>query len=213
MLPILIIKLLLLINSFPNSGYLSLFLVTHGGLFRFSPDKKAKQLAALNMLSPTFKNHPYYRQMKARLLDRKYPNIGDPFKEFTLTDINDSNFNSNSIKNKWILLNFWSNGCGPCVREMDAFVNLYKSIDTSKIAFISIALDENRNKWKNAKATNKIKWTSVWEEDNFSGKLCLNYNVSSMPFFVLFNKEKKIVFLKDGADELENIKNILLAIK
>jgi thiol-disulfide isomerase/thioredoxin len=197
------------IEQYPDS-FPALWFLSHSQLLTGNPNKA---LSLFNKLNPALNKYPEYHQIKADLSDRKYPNVGDTFKEFSLIDKNGLMFNSTNIKGKWILLNFWSNGCGPCVREMDALVNLYNSIDTSKIAFISIALDENENKWKDAKATNKIMWTSVWEADNWYGDLCLNYNITAMPSFILFNKERKIVFIKDGAEELENIKSVLLSIK
>jgi thiol-disulfide isomerase/thioredoxin len=182
-----------------SNSYLSLWLL---GFMH----NKSNQLVMLDKLSSELKEYPEYKHLKANLLDRKYPNIGDAFKEFTLKDRNDLVFNSNSVKSKFVLLHFWSNGCGPCVREMDNFVSFYNSLDTSKIALISVALDEDRNKWKDALTTNKIKWTSVWEAEAGFGPLCLNYNLRSMPFFIFFDREKKIIFFKDGSDELENIK-------
>lgn len=188
----------------PDS-YLSLFFLSHGA-FRDNPDKKK---AALNTLSAELKEHPEYRQTMAGLLERKYPRTGDSFKEFALPDVNETIFNSATVKNKWILLNFWSNGCAPCIKEIDEFNDLYSSINKEKITFISIALDPDKTKWKKAKTTNKIMWTSLWTEDNFYCELCLNYNVFAMPFFILFDNDKKIVDVKDGAGELESIKSTL----
>lgn len=191
-----------------NPGsYFSLWLLAHG-MYRNDPTKK---LTTLNNLSSELRNYPEYRQIKASLSERKYPVIGDPFKEFSLSDIKDSIFNTELIKNKWILLDFWSNGCAPCVRGMDAFVNLYNSLDTSRIAFISVSLDQNRNVWKNSKTSHKIKWANVWQPDNFYGELCLNYNVTAMPFFIIFNREKKIHLITFG-DELGLIKSTLQSI-
>ncbi|MBA3971841.1 MAG: TlpA family protein disulfide reductase [Bacteroidetes bacterium] len=198
------------IEKNPNS-FLSLWFFTHS--HPLSIKKQSEQLVMFNNLSPTLSIYPLYSETKSSLLDRKYPNIGDTFKEFSLTNTNDSTFDSKTIKDKWILLNFWSNGCGPCVKEMDELVNLYNSIDTSKIEFISIALDKENSQWKKAQATNKISWPSVWAKNGFSSELCLYYNVYSMPFFILFNKEKKIIFIKDGANELQNIKQFFAEIK
>lgn len=187
------------------SSYLSLYFLSHG-TYRDDP---AKKISALEKLGPELRNYPEYRQAKASLLKRNYPNIGDTFKEFILAGKNDSLFNSAGIKDKWILLNFWSNGCGPCVKEMDEYNDLYKSVDPDKVVFISIALDEDKSKWKKAPATNKMMWTSLWTENNTYCELCLHYNVFSMPFFILFDNEKKIFYIKDGAGELENIKATL----
>ena len=184
------------------ASYFSLHIVTHG-LYR---SDRRKLIDALYLIEPYFKDQPDFKRTKARLLDVKYPNIGDTFKEFSLNDINNSLFNSSSIKNKYILLNFWSNGCLPCVREMDSLVALYNSLDTSRIAFISISMDAKQIAWMNAKATNKIEWINLWQPGGGVGELCLHYNVHSMPFFILFDDQKKIEFIRYGAEELENIK-------
>jgi hypothetical protein len=189
--------------------YFSLWLLSHG-LNRQNPKKN---LVLLDNLSPRLKKYPSYRQMKAELGEgRKYPNYGDTFKEFTLIDVNENIFNSVIIKNKIIVLHFWSNACSPCVKGMDAMVNLYKSVDTSKTVFISISLDNDKSYWRKSITTNKIIWTNLWTEDNIYCDLCLNYNLTAMPFFVMFNKNKKITFFNDGED-IELLKTKLLEIK
>lgn len=185
----------------PDS-YLSLWFLS-SGLFREYPNKR---LTALNMLDSILKDYSEYKQTVADLTQRQIPNIGDSFKEFELIDQNNVIFKSNTITNKWILINLWSNSCGPCVREIDDLVKFYKTMDTSKAVFISISLDEKKEIWRNASATNKIIWKSLWQKDGIYGDLCLSYNLMAMPFFVLFDNSKKIYYIKDGANELENIK-------
>jgi thiol-disulfide isomerase/thioredoxin len=184
--------------------YFSLWLISHG-LNRQHPKDN---ILLLDNLNPNIKKYPAYTQMKADLCGgRKFPNYGDMFKEFTLNDNSEKVFNSTSIKNKIIILHFWSNGCAPCVKGMDAMVNFYKSLDTSKITFISVSLDTDKNYWKKANTTNKVIWTNLWTEGNSYCDLCLNYNLTAIPYFVIFNRKKEITFYNDGEDiELLKIK-------
>jgi len=190
-------------------SYLSLWMLSHG-MYR---DNRTEKVKAFKALSSSLSHYPEYKQTKADLFNRNYPKEGDAFKEFTLEDIKGKTFNTSSINSKWIFLNFWSTGCAPCVKEMDELVQLYKSIDKTKIEFISISLDEKKENWKKGKSTAKIIWPNVWQNDNFYGELCLYYNILAMPSFVLFNKEKKLVFIKDGSNELEGLKKTLSSIK
>jgi thiol-disulfide isomerase/thioredoxin len=187
--------------------YFSLWLISHG----LNREHKNKNLVLLDNLSPRLKKYPAYKQMKADLGGRKYPNYGDTFKEFILNDIHEKVFNSASIINKIIILHFWSNTCIPCVKGMDALVNFYKSIDTSKIVFISVSLDNDKSNWEKSITTNKIIWTSLWAEDNTYCDLCLNYNLTAIPYFVIFNRQKEITFYNDGED-IELLKSKLLEI-
>lgn len=199
------------IERHPDS-YLSLWLFGHThAIYIESTDKKQ---ALFNKLNPALQRYPDYQEAKNSFKSRSYPNPGDPLKEFILTDVNGKTFNSRTIKNKWILLHFWCNCCGPCVHEMDSMVSYYKTLDTSKIAFISVALDNDKAQWRKAATTHKIIWTNLWEPDNFYGDLCLTYNLQAMPYFVLFNSDKKLVITQDGSDALDTtIKGYLKSIK
>jgi thiol-disulfide isomerase/thioredoxin len=191
------------------SNYKSLWFLTHGTAREDIVLKKK----LFNTLSSSLAIYPEYKQLKGDLFLRNYPSTGDAFKEFSLMDKNDLELNTATIKNKWILLHFWSNSCGPCIKEMDDFVKLYESIDTSKIAFISIGLDVTNKRWKEGTASHKIKGYSVWTQGDVYCDLCLHYDLPAMPFFILFDNNKKLVYTKDGANELENIKETLIRIK
>ncbi len=44
-------------------------------------------------------------------------------------------------RGKVVLLNFWATWCGPCRYEIPDLVRLYKSVDQSRVAVISVSLD------------------------------------------------------------------------
>ena len=179
-----------------SSEYFSLWLLSHG----LNSGNPKKNLTLLESLSPELKKQPVYRQMKANLTTRNYPKYGDTFKEFRLEDKNNTVFNSTSIKNKIVVLHFWSTTCAPCVQGMDDLVAFYKSLDTANITFVSISLDKERNRWQTSNTTSKIKWPNLWTEDNLYCELCLHYNLMAIPYFVIFDKYKKLTFYNDGED-------------
>lgn len=195
------------VNKNPDS-FLSLWFLTHG-LYR---EKKNLKKQAFLTLSPALETYPDYNQLKMSLLPHGSPKVGDVFEEFTLNDKHDSVFTSSAVSDKWILLHFWSNQCAPCVKEMDSLVSFYNSLDTSRIAFISVALDNEKGKWKSSGTANKIKWVSLWEDNSFYGDLCRHYNVDALPYFIIFDKSKKINLITFG-NELELVKATLRAVK
>ena len=185
--------------------YFSLWLFSHTHALYIADVSIKKKL--FNMLSKSLNNYPEYKQVIASLGKRNYPKVGDLFKEFSLIRFNDSIFETNRIRNKWILLNFWTTSCGPCIKELDSLNSFNNLIDSSKAMIISISLDDKHERWRKSEFSKKNKWVSVWQENAFYGDLCLYYNVYSMPYFILFNNSKKIFFIKDGVNELPNIKN------
>ncbi len=72
--------------------------------------------------------------------------IGDMMVDGDLYDANDSLRHISEFKGKFILLDFWSSGCGPCVEsipEMEKVMDLYKD----KMTVISISEDP-KARWK-----------------------------------------------------------------
>lgn len=54
--------------------------------------------------------------------------------------------NLNQFRGKVVLVNLWASWCPPCVAEMPGLQALYQKVDTSKVAFVLISLDENQPK-------------------------------------------------------------------
>jgi thiol-disulfide isomerase/thioredoxin len=54
--------------------------------------------------------------------------------------------NLGQFRGKVVLVNLWASWCPPCLAEMPGLQALYQKMDTSKVAFVLISLDENQNK-------------------------------------------------------------------
>lgn len=51
-----------------------------------------------------------------------------------------------ALRGKAVFVNLWATWCPPCRAEMPGIQALYQKIDTSKVAFVMISLDENPTK-------------------------------------------------------------------
>ena len=187
------------------SSYFSLWLFTHTYSLSFVNVTVKKQL--FELLSKQLELNSDYKKLLASFKAKHYPTIGDELKEFKLENFNNLEFDSEEIKQKWILINFWSTKCLPCVKEIDSLILFNKLIDTTKVKFISISVDDLKKDWINSTYSKKINWTSLWQENGFFGELVHYYNLYSLPTFILFNKNKKLEFIKDGSNELYPIKD------
>lgn len=91
------------IQKHPDS-YLSLWFFTHShALYIENGDKR---LALFNQLSPVLYKYSDYQEAKTSFKTRNYPNPGDAFKEFTLTDVKGKAFHSSSIKKQMDITTF-----------------------------------------------------------------------------------------------------------
>lgn len=195
------------IEMYPNS-YEALWFFTHSApIYSMEHSKKFSLFKKLNVDLGKFAE---YRQAKADLFNRKYPKIGDDFIDFRLIDKNQKLIDSKIISNKWILLHFWTNECQASVNSLEPLHSCYQEVDTSKIAFISISIENSKKDWIKSDNQKYITWHSLWEIDNFFGPLCLQYNIFASPFFILFDDKKKIFQLWDG-NEITSIREKLIA--
>ena len=187
------------IGAHPDS-YFSVWMLSHGAAFTNKPLKTK----LFNMLDKKLAVYPDYKEVQADVIARRVPKTGEAFKEFSLQTLDKSMFDSKNIENKVVVLHLWSNNCGPCVRGMDDLVKLHAKMDPSKVAFVSVGLDEEQARWAKAPSTAKIKWTNVWQEGGLYGDLCMNYNLRAIPSFIIFDQNKKLQVIIEG-EELENI--------
>lgn len=178
------------------ASYLSLWLLGHG----VAREDNHLKMKLFNQLSPTLETYEEYNDIKSDINGRRNSKTGDLFKEFCLEDYQGANFDTKYIKNKIIILHFWSNDCSPCVKGMDDFVKFYSSLDTSVLKIISISLDVNKVKWKSSNTSHKIMWSNTWQKGGLYGDLSLHYNLRAIPLFVIFNKEKRLHVIIEGED-------------
>lgn len=116
--------------------------------------------------------------------------IGDMMVDGDLYDVNDSLHHISEFKGKFILLDFWSSGCGPCVEsipEMEKVMDLYKD----KMTVISISEDP-KARWKEYIKTKGMGGNQWNELRKGRTGLSLNYQVRGIPHYVLIAPDGKI---------------------
>ena len=116
--------------------------------------------------------------------------IGDMMVDGDLYDVNDSLHHISEFKGKFILLDFWSSGCGPCVEsipEMEKVMDLYKD----KMTVISISEDP-KARWKEYIKTKGMGGNQWNELRKGRTGLALNYQVRGIPHYVLIAPDGKI---------------------
>jgi len=79
-----------------------------------------------------------------------YAAIGHPYLLFNLKNEHTA-VNNESLGGKVVFINFWFEGCHPCMAEMEAFNELFKKLkDNKDFTFITIT-------WDNAETINRVK--------------------------------------------------------
>ena len=116
--------------------------------------------------------------------------IGDEMVDGDLYDTKGTVHRLSEFKGKYILLDFWSLGCGPCIKsipELDDITETYKD----NLAVISISIDPEKA-WK--EFIDKKKMTgNQWNELRRVGTgLTARYQVKGYPHYVLIAPDGKV---------------------
>ncbi|MCO5260007.1 MAG: AhpC/TSA family protein [Crocinitomicaceae bacterium] len=98
------------------------------------------------------------------------------------------------LRGKVVLLDFWASWCGPCRRENPNVVAVYKKYKDKGFTVMNVSLDDNLDNWKRAIEQDGLIWPNhVSDLNKWNSAVGRIYQVNSIPFAVLIDKEGKII--------------------
>jgi thiol-disulfide isomerase/thioredoxin len=131
---------------------------------------------------------------------------GKPAPDFEelLTD-RKTNLKLSDLKGSYVLIDFWASWCGPCRKENPNVVKTYNKYKDDGFTIVSVSLDTDKQKWLGAIQADGLIWPNhVSDLGGWNSKVSKKYNVSSIPFTVLLDKEGNIVQTNLRGPALEN---------
>lgn len=124
------------------------------------------------------------------LFPPKVVEVGDEMADADLYDLEGNVHRLADFKGKYILLDFWSRGCGPCIMalpEMKEIAEKYKD----SLTIVSLSIDTKKG-WKSASESHQLTWQNLNELKGSNG-LYARYGVRGIPNYVFISPEGKII--------------------
>ncbi len=120
------------------------------------------------------------------------PNIGDKYVNFKAFDIDNKSHQLSDYIGKYILLDFWSMGCYPCIMSIPELRNLSAKYDNDLVV-VGMNMETNKKFWVEASKKDSISWINLSDGKGTFGGATYIYDVTGFPTYILINREGVIV--------------------
>ena len=143
-------------------------------------------IALYNSLSGEQKQHKLAQEAHAMLFPPQQVEVGKEMADAELLDLEGNSHSLAELKGKYILVDFWSSSCGPCIMaipEMEELATTYKE----KLNIVSICID-NKDAWKIASEKHRMSWNN-WNDLKGQSGIYAQYEQRSIPCYTLISPE------------------------
>ncbi|MFN0291217.1 thioredoxin-like domain-containing protein [Pedobacter helvus] len=186
------------------SSYVSLYLLDKG-----SPGKLMNYEATnpyYAKLSKTLKETPLGKEFGERLMASKGALTGEKYIDFVSTTPEGTKLSLKEVlsKNKYTLVDFWASWCGPCRKENPNVVKAFDAFKDKGFTVLSVSLDDNAAKWKEAIEKDGMPWYHVSSLMGWKEPAAALYGIRAIPQNVLVDAQGKIVATNLRAETLYN---------
>ena len=146
-----------------------------------------------NALKPAAKETFYGREIAKFLASSKVGAVGTNAIEFTQNDTANKPVSLSSFRGKYLLVDFWASWCGPCRNENPAVVAAYNAYKDKNFTILSVSLDQNKDKWKQAIYADNLSWSHVSDLKYWQNEVAQLYHIQSIPANMLLDPNGKII--------------------
>lgn len=119
--------------------------------------------------------------------------VGQPGFNFTYKDVDGSPVSFESFKGKVVYIDVWATWCGPCKKEIPHLKKLEQELHGEEIAFVSISTDSDKESWLEFVEENDMAGIQLHADKGPDSEISKNYEINTIPRFLLFDKEGRIV--------------------
>lgn len=168
------------------------------GAFVITNLRNFRNLADLQTAKASYQQYLVTDTMKGRLLNYEKDLAayakGEKGFNFSYPDLNDQKVSLSDLKGKVVFVDVWATWCGPCRKELPDLKRLEADMKDKNVAFVSISIDEekDKDKWKKMVADEKLGGIQLFA-NGWNTDIAKYYKITGIPRFMIFDRQGNIV--------------------
>ncbi len=120
--------------------------------------------------------------------------VGKPAPSFEAQDLSGKAIRMESLKGKFVLVDFWATWCAPCVGELPKLQEAYRKFHDAGFEILSVSLDDTRTAVTDFVKVRRLPWPQL-HNGTAGADLVDAFGISSIPASYLVDPSGKIVRL------------------
>lgn len=191
-------------NSEAAVWYLSDMMMRH----QISDEAAIKMYKQIDL---SLKENPHYKEIASRVNGIEATLIGNVLPDFTTKNTMDgTEFEFNSLRGKYILIDFWGTWCGPCVVEMPKLKE-YQEKYKEQLVVLGINSGDTKEKIEKFITSKNYTWKQLLSGEG-ADNLVLKLNVTGFPTKFIIDPSGEILykFVGGGEDAFAALDDLLI---
>lgn len=185
------------VRSNPKSNYSAYLLSFYSTTWGKNTTKELYDL-----LSDENKKSEYGKDILKYIKFNKNPKVGDKYVDFEMKDTNGKTRKLSDVKDKLVLLEFWSSSCGPCLAENPNLIKVYEKYKSKGFEIFAVSKDLKKDYWLQAIKEGKLPWIQVSDlkRNDLASTI---YGINGIPDNFLINEDGIIIGRRLKGKKLE----------
>ena len=187
-----------LINA-NNSSLTCLYLIEKYDGENDSPDLPFLK-KRIESLSGVVKDTPYMINLQGKI--NQLSNQSTSIYSLPGQDREGNTIKWSSLKDQYILIDFWASWHTESVKAQDSLENVLKALNQENFSVYSASLDLNKEEWLQASDRNVPNWYQVCDFKGWNNSIVKSQGINDLPSNLLLDKNKRIIARNIRGQEL-----------